>query len=99
MKRLLVSVLLFICSLYISSCSTRTLIVDWVIFRVTTPEVKLEVNVECDLYDHNSLATDKITILFDEYSFTFVDYYNNTHTGIYSREKGNIIKMYFENGK
>lgn len=99
MKQILFSILLLVFGLCLVGCKAQTPIIDWVIYRVVTPSEELTVNKDGDLYDHTSLATDKITISFDEYSFTFVDYYNNKYFGTYSREKDFIIKMYFENGE
>ena len=98
MKKILVSMFLLVFGLCLVGCKAQTPIMDWVIYRVGTPNEELIVNKEGDLYNHTSLTTDKITISFDENSFTFVDYYNNKYIGTYSREKGKI-NMYFDNGE
>lgn len=100
MKKTFIIVFLLMFSLCLVGCKAPTPIIDWVIYRVGTPNEELIVNKEGDLYNYNhtSLTTDKITISFDENSFTFVDYYNNKYIGTYSREKGKI-NMYFDNGE
>ena len=99
MKKTFIIVFLLMFSLCLVGCKAHTPIIDWVIYRVTTPSEELIVDKDSGLYDHTSIATDKIVISFDENSFTFVDYYNNKHFGTYSREKKGKIKLYFDNGE
>ena len=99
MKKILFSMFLLVFGLCLGGCKAKTPIIDWVIYRVGTPDEELIVNKDGGLYDHMSLTTDKITISFDEDSFEFVDYDNNKHIGTYSREQKGKINMYFENGE
>ena len=99
MKKTFIIVFLLMFSLCLVGCKAHTPIIDWVIYRVTTPSEELIVDKDSGLYDHTSIATDKIVISFDENSFTFVDYYNNKYIGTYSREKKGKIKLYFDNGE
>lgn len=99
MRRLLTIIIGLLLSLRLFGCKADTVILDWVIYRIDTPDGIYVVNKYDVAYGFTSLVTDKITISFDRNTFEFVDYYNNKYTGTYKRKKDYVVQLKFDNGE